>query len=174
MKQETFVARQGIPRLQAGEQVEAVHSGAAVDMDTGENVFLPSSTRSTTIGVRVPAVYERLVMLRALAETVALIADFGLDEVADMRLALDEVATALTRNAVPGTELDCTFDYGESTMDIIVSAVTLTETGLDERSFGRHIVSTLTDSVSTTTGPHDAASGGYPTVVHFRWSRGHV
>lgn len=141
-------------------------------MGKRENAFLSSSARTTTIGVRVPAVYEQLVMLRALAETVALIADFGLDEVADMRLALDEVATALLRDVVPDSELDCAFAYGESTMDITVSAVTLSETGPDERSFGWHIVSTLTDSVSTTIGSHDAASGGYPTVVRFRWSRG--
>lgn len=141
-------------------------------MGKGENVFLSSSARTNTIGVRVPAVYEQLIMLRALAETVALIADFGLDEVADMRLALDEVATALLRDAVPGSELECGFTYGESTMDITVSAVTLSEAGPDEHSFGWHIVSTLTDSVSTTTGPRDAASGGYPTMVRFRWSRG--
>ncbi len=141
-------------------------------MGKGENVFPSSSTRTNTIGVRVPAVYEQLIMLRALAETVVLIADFGIDEVADIRLALDEVATALLQDAVPGSELDCAFSYDETTMDITVSAVTVSETGPDQRSFGWHIVSTLTDSVSTSTGPRDATAGGHPTVVQFRWSRG--
>ncbi|WP_040793761.1 ATP-binding protein [Nocardia paucivorans] len=140
-------------------------------MGKGENVFPSSSAQTNTIGVRVPAVYEQLVMLRALAETVALIADFGLDEVADMRLALDEVATALLQDAAPDSELDCAFAYDESSMDVTVSAVTVSAAGPDEDSFGWHIVSTLTDRISTTIGSHDPAAGGYPTVVRFRWSR---
>src|SRR5690606_10944100 len=44
-----------------------------------------TSRDTTTVGVRVPAEHEQLVMLRALAEMVALIADFGLDEVTDTR-----------------------------------------------------------------------------------------
>jgi len=140
-------------------------------MGKGEKVFPSAATRTTTIGVRVPARYEQLVMLRALAETVALIADFGIDEVADIRLALDEVATALMQDAVPGTDLDCALSYGEASMDISVSARTLTEDGPDRSGFGWHILTTLTDSVSITTAPRDA-TGGYLTTVQFRWSRG--
>jgi serine/threonine-protein kinase RsbW len=61
-----------------------------------------TSAATTTVGVRVPADLEQLLMLRALAETVSLIADFALDEVTDIRLALDEVATSLILDAVPG------------------------------------------------------------------------
>ncbi|MGK8505318.1 hypothetical protein [Nocardia asiatica] len=38
----------------------------------------PATTRTGTISVRVPAVSEQLAMLRALAETVMLMADFGM------------------------------------------------------------------------------------------------
>lgn len=140
-------------------------------MGKGEKVFPSAETRTTTVGVRVPARYDQLVMLRALAETVALIADFGIDEVADIRLALDEVATALMQDAVPGTDLDCSMSYGESSMDISVTARTVDEDGPDRNGFGWHILTTLTDSVAVDVGPRDD-TGGYLTTVQFRWSRG--
>ncbi|HLS78622.1 MAG TPA: anti-sigma factor [Nocardia sp.] len=140
-------------------------------MGKGEKVFPSAETRTTTVGVRVPARYDQLVMLRALAETVALIADFGIDEVADIRLALDEVATALMQDAVTGTDLDCSMTYDESSMDIAVSAHTVSEDGPDRNGFGWHILTTLTDSVGVDVGARDD-TGGYPTIVRFRWSRG--
>ncbi|MFE7741541.1 ATP-binding protein [Nocardia sp. NPDC057455] len=132
----------------------------------------PATTRTGTISVRVPAVSEQLAMLRALAETVMLMADFGIDEVTDIRLALDEVASALVLDAVDGAELECGFGFEDDAVEVRVSTVTVSDTSPDESGFGWHIVSTLTDAVSATRGAHDSAAGGYPTVVDFRWVRG--
>ncbi|WP_228806575.1 hypothetical protein [Nocardia cyriacigeorgica] len=68
-----------------------------------EHVSRITADPTTTVGVRVPAELGQLLMLRALTETVSLIADFALDEVTDIRLALDEVATSLILDAVPGS-----------------------------------------------------------------------
>ncbi|MFQ6392997.1 ATP-binding protein [Nocardia sp. KC 131] len=130
------------------------------------------SSESTTIEIRVPAQLEQLVMLRALAETVALIADFGLDEVTDIRLALDEIATELILGAVADTTIDCRFTYRESAMLVQVSSVAVADVVPGQDSFGWHIVRTLTDTVNAAQAPLDTASGGYPTVVDFRWVRG--
>ncbi|WP_406230895.1 ATP-binding protein [Nocardia sp. NBC_01009] len=127
---------------------------------------------STTIEIRVPALLDQLVMLRALAETVALIADFGLDEVTDIRLALDEIATELILDAVADTTIDCRFTYRESAMLVRVSSVAASNTVPGQGSFGWHIVRTLTDTVHAVQAPLDAATGGYPTVVDFHWVRG--
>ncbi|MGW4121742.1 hypothetical protein [Nocardia sp. NPDC004711] len=50
---------------------------------------------SGEVAVRLPADAGELAMLRALAETLMLTADFTIDVVTDVRVALDEVATAL-------------------------------------------------------------------------------
>ncbi|MFC9894306.1 ATP-binding protein [Nocardia sp. NPDC127579] len=131
-----------------------------------------AATRTTTIGVRVPAEIEQLTMLRALAETVTLIADFGIDEVTDIRLALDEIATALMLGAVPGSQIDATFTYQGGAISVEVSGVAADDTALDRGNFGWHIVQTLTDTLSVAQTGYDATVSGYPTVVVFTWLRG--
>ncbi|MEV0297412.1 anti-sigma factor [Nocardia sp. NPDC050710] len=133
-----------------------------------------SSTKTTTIAVRVPAQLEQLTMLRALAETISLIADFALDEVTDIRLALDEVATSLILDAVPGTNLDCRFTYDDARMFVHVASIAASESVVGQAGFGWHIVRTLTDSIAAVQEPFDAAVSGYPTVVDFSWVRGAV
>ncbi|AHH16804.1 putative anti-sigma factor [Nocardia nova SH22a] len=127
---------------------------------------------TTAIGFRVPAVADQLIMTRALTETVALVADFGIDEATDIRLAVDEVVSALIVDAVAGSEIDCTFTAGESTMDVRVAAVTTGADCPDTGGFGWHIVSTLTQWVHTSNSGYDESAGGWPTVVEFRWARG--
>lgn len=131
-----------------------------------------TTSADTTVGVRIPARQEQLVMLRALAETVSLIADFGLDEVTDIRLALDEVATSLIAAAVPDSSLTCDFDYDEHRMTVRVTSISEVDSLQDQEGFGWHIVRTLTRSVSVEQHPYDVASGGYPTDVEFSWFRG--
>ncbi|WP_280441203.1 anti-sigma factor [Nocardia brasiliensis] len=133
-----------------------------------------SVTETTTVAVTVPATPEQLTMLRALAETVLLIADFGLDEVTDIRLALDEIATVLLQDAVPGSTISCAFTYREGMLKAAIQAVGRSETEVGTGSFGWHIVQTLTDSVTATRAPFDAAVDGYPTVVEFVWARGEL
>lgn len=131
-----------------------------------------SSTDTTTIGVRVPASLEQLTMLRALAETVALIADFAIDEVTDIRLALDEVATSLIMDAVPGSALDCEFTYEAGRMFVRVRSIAASDGEIGQAGFGWHIVRTLTESISSAQAPFDGALSGYPTEVDFTWVRG--
>ncbi|MEU7633065.1 anti-sigma factor [Nocardia sp. NPDC049220] len=131
-----------------------------------------SSTDTTTVGVRVPARLEQLTMLRALAETVALIADFALDEVTDIRLALDEVATSLILDAVPGSTIDCDFTYDTDQMFVHASSIAGSASVVDESDFGWHIIRTLTESIATVQSPYDGVLRGYPTIVDFSWVRG--
>jgi len=140
-------------------------------MGMGEWTWQRSMTAATTIGVRVPARPEQLTMLRALAETVGHIADFAIDEVADIRLALDEVATALVLDAVPDSDLDCELDYGRDRMTVRVRGLTLSEEAVAQTGFGWHIVRALTESVEAVQEPYDIVAGGYRTAIDFDWSR---
>ncbi|MBB5917287.1 serine/threonine-protein kinase RsbW [Nocardia transvalensis] len=131
-----------------------------------------SPVRTSSVGVRVPADLSQLTMLRALAETVALIADFALDEVTDIRVALDEIATALIAAAVPGSELDCDFGYDDGAMTVRVAAVADVEDALDEDGFGWHVLRTITRTLEARTEAFDAARRGYPVTVEFCRARG--
>ncbi|MFI6871729.1 ATP-binding protein [Nocardia sp. NPDC050406] len=127
---------------------------------------------ATAIGIRIPADLGQLTMLRALAETVALIADFALDEVTDIRVALDEVATALIVAAAPGSTIGCEFDYDDESMRVRVSAVAADEDALDETGFSWHVLETLTETIVAHRSPFDISTNGYPTVVEFSRLRG--
>ncbi|MFC9897939.1 anti-sigma factor [Nocardia sp. NPDC127579] len=131
-----------------------------------------SSIRTTTIGIRIPARLDQLTMLRALAETLSLIADFALDEVTDIRLALDEVATSLIMIAVPGSILDCEYTYDDRRMSVRVRSIASTDAMVDQAGFGWHVVRTLTVSLAAVQAPLDPVAGGYPTTVDFSWVRG--
>ncbi|WP_280262593.1 ATP-binding protein [Nocardia wallacei] len=131
-----------------------------------------SPVQTSNVGVRVPADLNQLTMLRALAETVALIADFALDEVTDIRVALDEVATALIAEAAPASAIHCDFDYDDGAMTVRVSAVTGVEDAFDENGFGWHVLRTITDDLGARTEPFDAERNGYPVTVEFSRARG--
>ncbi|MFF0490302.1 ATP-binding protein [Nocardia sp. NPDC004068] len=131
-----------------------------------------SPAQTSSVGIRVPAHLGQLTMLRALAETVALIADFALDEVTDIRVALDEIATALIAEAVPGSAVDCDFAYDDGRMTVRVAGVASVSDALDENSFGWHVLQTITDTISSETEPFDAVRNGFPILVEFSRARG--
>ncbi|MFJ1460521.1 anti-sigma factor [Nocardia wallacei] len=135
-------------------------------MDSSDEVAEPV-TPTRTIGVRIPADFEDLALLRAVTETVALFADFAMDQVVDIRLAVEEVATALVQDSVRDTELDCAFEYDRAGMRVRVAAVTNSDKGPDEGGMGWHIVSTLTDSLTTSVDPYDSALGGHRAIIEF-------
>lgn len=119
----------------------------------------------TEVGVQVSAQLAELAMLRALADTVGLTADFEIDEVTDMRMALDEIATGLILDAVPGASVDCRFAYDDRCMIVHISAVTRSEDALAQRNLCWPVVHDLTDTVHAVRFPFDGKRSGYPIVV---------
>lgn len=126
-----------------------------------------SGERSNVLGLRIPADAGQLGMLRAITETIMLTADFTLDVVTDLRVALDEVATALIVAAVPGALIDCEFRYDAEAITVRVSSVGATDNAIDEDGFAWHVLGTLTDSLEITPGTFDDRCGGYPILVQF-------
>lgn len=120
------------------------------------------------VEVRVAAELGQLSLVRALAETVALLADLTLDEVADVRLAVDEVASGLIVAATAGSMLCCEFTVGRNSVSVRAAAVSAQESLPEQNSFGRHLLRTLTDSIATHQDPYDPELAGYPTTIEFR------
>ncbi|MCP2287982.1 serine/threonine-protein kinase RsbW [Nocardia amikacinitolerans] len=136
------------------------------------NISAEQGLYSTPVEIRVAASVTQLPIVRGLAETLVLLSDFTLDEVADIRLAVDEVCSTLIALAAPGTSLDCRFTIGETELRVEVTGVAGSEGMPDQRSFGWHVLRTLTDAVEATQDSYDSAVSGYPTTVEFRRVRG--
>ncbi|MFE3055804.1 anti-sigma factor [Nocardia sp. NPDC059239] len=127
---------------------------------------------SGEVAVRLPADARELAMLRALTETIMLTADFTIDVVTDVRVALDEVATALIAAAVPGAWIECGFLFDEHRMRVRAAAVTSSDGGLIEHAFGWRFVEELTDSIAVSRADFDTVRCGYPVVVELVRCRG--
>lgn len=98
---------------------------------------------------RVAAKLENLAVLRTLVAAVATFEDLDMDTVADLRLAVDEACTRLIRSAVPGATLLVTVRPGDDSVRIDASAACGTSDVMAPGSFSWHVLSSLTDEVST-------------------------
>ncbi len=136
------------------------------------NISAEQGLRATPVEIGVAASVSQLPIVRGLAETLVLLSDFTLDEVADIRLAVDEAASTLIALAVPGSTLQCRFTVGDTELLVQVSGIASAEGLPDQRSFGWHVLRTLSDEVTATQGEFDPARAGYPTTVEFRRGRG--
>ena len=75
------------------------------------------------IAVCMPAEGAYLSVLRTATAGLAARLDFTLDEIEDLRIAVDEACAMLLSQAIPGTSLECDFDLGADLMTIAVSVV---------------------------------------------------
>ncbi|MGW6693864.1 ATP-binding protein [Rhodococcus sp. NPDC054953] len=122
------------------------------------------------VEVRVRADLGELPVLRAMAETVALLGGFTLDDAADVKLAVDEVCSALIGDALPGADLSCRLHSTAGALRVRAWTDTASNRHPDERGFVWHVLRALTDAIDVTREP--LAEGGFRTRVEFVRSRG--
>ena len=78
-----------------------------------------------------------------------------LDEIEDLRIAVDEACAMLLSQAIPGTNLECAFDLGAEEMTITVS-VTAAEPQIPARdTFAWTVLSALAGTVDSRLEPDD-------------------
>jgi serine/threonine-protein kinase RsbW len=99
------------------------------------------------IEIRLTAGSEYLSTVRAVAADLALQQDMTLDEVDDLRLAVDEACSMLVPLAVPGGELRCRFSLAEQEIRVRCSVVAATDERPPTDGFPWQVLLTLTDSV---------------------------
>ena len=117
--------------------------------------------RDTTqdhVAVCMPAEGAYLSVLRTATAGLAARLDFTLDEIEDLRIAVDEACAMLLSQAIPGTNLECAFDLGAEEMTITVS-VTAAEPRIPARdTFAWTVLSALAGTVDSRLGPDDQVS----------------
>ena len=105
-----------------------------------------------------PAEGAYLSVLRTATAGLAARLDFTLDEIEDLRIAVDEACAMLLAQAIPGTNLECDFELGADEMTITVS-VTAAEPQMPARdTFAWTVLSALAGTVDSRLGPDDQVS----------------
>lgn len=99
--------------------------------------------------------------VRTVASDLAGRADFDLDAISDLRMAVDEACTTLVRMTTEDDALTCVFTVDEDSIGVAVSTrPAALGAKVNTDSFGWRVLQTLTDEVSVI-----GADGAEPTTV---------
>ena len=107
------------------------------------------------VRVSMPAEGAYLSVLRTATAGLAARLDFTLDEIEDLRIAVDEACAMLLSQAIPGTNLECDFDLGADSMTITVSVVAAQPRTPARDTFAWTVLSALAGDVDAKLEPDD-------------------
>jgi serine/threonine-protein kinase RsbW len=107
--------------------------------------------------VRIAAMPERLSVVRAVAADIAMREDFDLDEIADLRMAVDEACSTLVAVSAPGAVLRCRFRSQDGEVQVLATVACARSATPDLDSFGWRVLTVLADSATTWTSPADGS-----------------
>jgi hypothetical protein len=102
-----------------------------------------------SVEIRVPALLENLAVLRTVVAAIGTFEDLDFDSVSDLRLAVDEACTRLIRSSVPNSTLVVGVHPTDQEVVVEVSTTCTSEDILTPGSFSWHVLSSLTDDVTT-------------------------
>lgn len=110
---------------------------------------------SDKVGIKMPADGAYLSVLRTATAGLAARLDFTLDEIEDMRIAVDEACAMLLSQAIPGSDLECDFVLGSDTMTVCVSVSCLAPRVPAGDTFAWTVLTALAGGVDAQVGPGD-------------------
>ncbi|GAA0328264.1 anti-sigma factor [Actinoallomurus spadix] len=124
---------------------------------TEETAARPASVSDVrdVVTVRLPADSAYLSVLRTATAGLAARLDFNLDEIEDLRIAIDEACAMLLAQAVPGTDLTCEFELTDDAMSISVSVLTVDGLEPSRDTFAWTVLSSLAGDVDAEVGVDD-------------------
>src|SRR6202167_5779866 len=131
----------------AATAVPAEPAGSITDRESADYVH-----------VRMPAEGASLSVLRTATAGLAARLDFTLDEIEDLRIAIDEACAMLLNQAIPGTDLECLFELGTDQVTITVSVVAAQPRMPARDTFAWTVLSALAGTVDSRLGPEDRVS----------------
>ncbi|MGH3327792.1 MAG: anti-sigma regulatory factor [Streptomycetales bacterium] len=102
------------------------------------------------VQIRLPAEGAYLSVLRTTTAGLAARLDFTLDEIEDLRIAVDEACALLLAQAVAGSDLSCDFELTDGTMLVRVSATTSEGQLPDRGTFAWTVLTALVGEVDAT------------------------
>ena len=105
------------------------------------------SCRRPEIEVAVPATSAYLSVVRTAAAALAARLDFTLDDIEDLRMAVDEACSILLTQVVEGSQLKCSFYIDGATMTVSARAHAPTPRPPSRDGFAWMVLTALTSSV---------------------------
>jgi serine/threonine-protein kinase RsbW len=120
-------------------------------MAEGSPAFRREATDRVTI--QMPAEGAYLSVLRTATAGLAARLDFTLDEIEDLRIAVDEACGMLLAQAAPDASLECDFTLGEDSISIAVSARSQQARPPARDTFAWTVLSALAGSADAWIGP---------------------
>lgn len=103
--------------------------------------------------IRLPASGVYLSVLRTATASLAARLDFTLDEIEDLKIAVDEACALLLASAAPGGDLICEFELQEDLIRVSVTAMTLDAVAPSRDSFAWTVLSALAGEVDSRIDP---------------------
>ena len=112
------------------------------------------STAATTSGddvveLRLPADGAYLSVLRTATAGLAARLDFTLDEIEDLRIAVDEACALLLPDAVPGASMSCLFSLADRSLAVTVTVPSRTGRVPRRNTFAWTVLTALAGDVDT-------------------------
>ena len=105
------------------------------------------------VTIHMPAEGAYLSVLRTATAGLAARLDFTLDEIEDLRIAVDEACGMLLGQAAPGASLECDFTLGPDRISIAVSALSLQPRPPARDTFAWTVLSALAGNADAWVGP---------------------
>jgi serine/threonine-protein kinase RsbW len=99
--------------------------------------------------LRLPAAGAYLSVLRTATASLASRLDFTIDDIEDLRIAVDEACAMLLTQAVPGADLECTFELTAGAIRVDVSVLTQGGTEPSRDTFAWTVLTALAGEVDS-------------------------
>src|SRR5947209_1340130 len=107
-----------------------------------------STTLSDTVDLRVPADPAYLAVLRTATAGLASRCDLTLDEIEDLRIAVDEACALLLPLAPSGSSISVRFTLAKGSLGIYAAVRASADAGPDQNSFAWTVLQALASTVS--------------------------
>ena len=101
------------------------------------------------VELRLPAEAAYVSVVRTATAGLAARLDFTVDEIEDLRIAVDEACAILLPDVAGGESLECLFRVGSDELEVTVSARTVGDHRPERGSFGWTVLEALAGSVES-------------------------
>jgi len=110
------------------------------------------ATLGDVVVIKLPAAGAYLSVLRTATAGLAARLDFTLDEIEDLRIAVDEACAMLLSQALPGADLECTFSLDDDSIRVAVGVLTVDGQQPSRDTFAWTVLSALAGEVDSAAG----------------------
>jgi len=108
-----------------------------------------SATPRDVVAITLPADSAYLSVLRTATAGLAARLDFTIDEIEDLRIAVDEACAMLLQQAQPDAEISCEFRLADGAIDVAVSVLTVDGQQPSRDTFAWTVLSALAGDVDS-------------------------